>query len=285
MARPTDHLPLSLLSLPMARASLRAGAASLVLALSACTGDDGSLDSGNDPGTTAAETGATDPSGDPPASTGTEPATSDVPGTSSGPDPDTGGTEAPGDTTDTATTGDAPTLEEQLEGRWVSEQCEPMPQADGSVLYFGRDFTLGASEWSIVATIYGDGACSVPLLTLDIGGGWTIVGPSASVEGAHEANFDRSSIALTPHVPDFVALFDSQGCGEAPWAVDVQQDVTAEGCAFVPSAEACPVEHDLVALEGEDRLFFGQRPVKGDMCSPRTRPTALGEYAVVRQAG
>ena len=297
MARPTHHLPLSLLSVSRstARASLPGRAllgvaASLLLALApACADDGGSLDTGDEAGTTAAETGTVDPSGDPPASTGTEPATTDAPGTTGEPDPDTGGSEDPGETGETVdtgdtTTGEAPTLEEQLEGRWVSEGCEPMPQADGSTLYFGRDFTLGTGDWSIVGTIYGDDACTFPLLTLDIGGAYEIVGPAAAVGGAYEANFDRSSIALTPHVPDFVAWFDAEGCGEEPWAAGVQQDVTADGCAFVPSASACPVEHDLVSLDGEDRLFFGQRPTGGDMCSPRTRPTALGEHAVARQA-
>jgi hypothetical protein len=255
---------------------LRSTTTLLLLSLGACGADGDSLETGDD-STGVATTDTPDPSGDPPASTSSEPTTSDEPGTTGDPDSETG---------ETGTTGDEePTLEEQLAGHFVSEVCEPMPQADGSVLYFGRDFTLGVGTWSIVGTIYGDDACSFPLLTLDIGGNFEVVGPAVGIDGAHAANFDRSSIALTPHVPDFVAWFDGEGCGEDPWAVGVQQDVTADGCAFVPSAEACPVEHDLVALDGPDRLFFGQRPVAGDMCSPRTRPMALGEYAVARQDG
>lgn len=289
MARLSNHLPFASL-LPRSLASLRiVGALALLgLSLPACTDDGSSLDAGDEAGTTAAETGAPDPSGDPPASTSTEPGTTDAPGTTAA--PETGGSGEPGESGETGepsdtTTGDAPTIEEQLAGHWVSEGCEPMPQADGSVLYFIRDFTLGVADWSITGTIYGDDACTYPLLTLDIGGAYEITGPSAGIEGAHEAGFDRSSIALTPHVPDFVAWFDSEGCGEDPWAVGVQQDVTADGCAFVPSAEACPVEYDLVSLDGTDRLFFGQRPVTGDMCSPENRPAALGEHAVAIQEG
>jgi hypothetical protein len=272
--------------LPTLRSTSTALLLSFGLGLPACGDDGGSLESGDEPGSTgAATTDSPDPSGDPPAPTSSEPTTSDEPGSTGEPDPETGDTGDTGEPGETGTTGDVePTLEQQLEGRWISEACEPMPQADGSVLYFGRDFTLGLGTWSIVGTIYGDDACSFPLLTLDIGGGFEVVGPAVGIDGAYEANFDRDSIALTPHVGDFVAWFDGEGCGEQPWAVGVQQDVTAEGCAFVPSAEACPVEHDLVALDGTDRLFFGQRPVEGDMCSPRTRPTALGEHAVARQA-
>lgn len=289
MARLSNHLPFASF-LPRSLASLRvAGALALLgLTLPACTDGGGSLDAGDETSTTAPETGAADPSGDPTSSTSTEPGTSDGAGTTASPGTgDSGESGESGESSETGepsdTTGDAPTLEEQLAGRWVSEGCEPMPQADGSVLYFIRDFTLGVADWSITGTIYGDDACTYPLLTLDLGGAYEITGPSAGIEGAYEAGFERSSIALTPHVPDFVAWFDSAGCGEEPWAVGVQQDVTAGGCAFVPSAEACPVEHDLVSLDGTDRLFFGQRPVAGDMCSPRTRPAALGEHAVARQ--
>ncbi len=205
-----------------------------------------------------------------------EPTTGNPTSTSDDPDPDT----------TSGTSGEPePTLEEQLEGHWVSEGCEPAPQADGSTLYIGRDFVLGLGSWAIEGTIYGDDACSYPLLTFDLGGEFEVVGPAVGIEGAHEANFDRSSIALTPHVSNFVDWFNAEGCGESAWEIGVQQDVTENGCAFVPSATACPVEHDLVALEGSDRLFFGQRPLDGDMCSPRARPTALVEHAVVRQRG
>lgn len=296
MARLTNTLLLSLPSLPsfasLAGPARRTVVASVLLGLCAsipaCTDDGGSAEAGDEAGTTAAETDGADPSGDPPAPTTADPTTSDEPGTTTGTDPDsgdTGDTTEPGETGDASTTGEGPTLEEQLEGHWVSEVCEPMPQADGSVLYFIRDFTLGVGTWSITGTIYGDDGCTFPLLTLDLGGDYELTAPAAGIEGAHEASFHRSSIALTPHVADFVGWFDAEGCGREPWAIGVQQDVTAGGCAFVPSEGACPIEHDLVALDGVDRLFFGQRPVSGDMCSPRTRPAALGEHAVVRQQG
>ncbi|MEM9460335.1 MAG: hypothetical protein AAGF11_39555 [Myxococcota bacterium] len=202
------------------------------------------------------------------------PTTGDVPDadstTGDAPDPD-------------PTTGDAPSLEEQLEGRWISQACELLPQADGSTLYFMRDFTLDIRTWSITATIYGDDLCSVPLLTLDIGGDYRVAGESEVLFGVHEADFDRSVIALTPHVQDFVDWFDAEGCGTAPWAIGEGQDVTETGCAFVPSSEVCPIEYDLISLTDEDHLLFGQRPIDGDMCSPRTRPTALGEDPVTRQ--
>ncbi|MEX1365952.1 MAG: hypothetical protein AB1Z98_22685 [Nannocystaceae bacterium] len=200
------------------------------------------------------------------------------------PEPEPGTTTAePEPETGTTTDEPEPGLEQMLDGRWISESCEPTPQADGSTLYFRRDFTLSPTTWSITGTLFGDERCTFPLLTLDIGGDYAIVGPAAGVDEAHEADFDRDSIALTPHVEDFVALFDGAGCGAEPWAIDVQQDVTEAGCAFIPSSAACPIEYDLVSLAAPERLFFGLRPVDGDMCSPRTRPAALGDSPVLRQ--
>lgn len=276
MRRPTTLLP-----------TLRSTSTTVLalgLLLTAC-GDDGSaLETGEESSSTAGAPTTAEP-------TTSEPTTAES--TTAEPDPDTGDTDEPdttgepdtGDTDETDTDGPEPALEEQLEGHWISEVCEPLPQADGSVLYFNRDFTLSTQTWSIVGTIFGDDGCTFPLLTLELGGDYAVVGPAAGIDGAHEANFDRSSIALTPHVDDFVAWFDGEGCGSEPWAIGVSQDVTEGGCAFVPSAGACPVEHDLVALDGPDRLFFGLRPVEGDMCTPRTRPAMLGEHPVLRQDG
>jgi hypothetical protein len=99
--------------LPTLRSTSTALLLSLGLGVPACGDDGGSFESGDEPGTTGE------------------------------PDPDTGDTDEPGETGQTeesGTTGDEePTLEEQLEGHWISEACEPMPQADGSVLYFGRE--------------------------------------------------------------------------------------------------------------------------------------------------
>jgi len=235
-----------------------------------------------DDGTSSAEaSGGTTDSGPTGGTGGTD--TTDTTDTTGTPttDPDDGDTTGEPDAT---STGEQPEIEEQLEGRWVSVGCEPLPQADGSTLYFLRDFTLQLQSWAITGTIFGDEACTFPLLTLDIGGGYAVVGPAEGIEGGFEADFDRSSIVLTPHVQDFVDWFDAEGCGSEPWALDVAQDVSEAGCAFVPSSPACPVEYDLVAPDG-DTLYFGTRPVEGDMCSPRDRPSELGEHPVARTDG
>jgi hypothetical protein len=56
--------------------------------------------------------------------------------------------------------------------------------------------------------------------------------------------------------------------------------VSTTGCIGVahPVAE-CPIDHDVVALSGDD-LFFGERIT--DMCKEEGRPQALGPYPVVR---
>lgn len=75
-------------------------------------------------------------------------------------------------------------------------------------------------------------------------------------------------------------LFDESGCGSAPWAAGVEQDVSQTGClTFQPIAD-CPADYDIVNLTG-DELRSGRRDA--DMCTPAGRPTALNDWRFSRR--
>jgi hypothetical protein len=170
-----------------------------------------------------------------------------------------------------------------IEGHWVSDGCESMPDGKGGKTYFNREFTIDAQRWSIVFSIFGDAACSTKLLQADIGGPYTIKASSTRVAGAWEADFAIDKRMVTPLVPPLAEALDSMKCGTSPWKAGAGQDLLANGCPSLgmhPIA-ACAKEHDVIRRDG-DRLSFGARPADGNMCTEDKRPTALGAALVKR---
>ena len=101
---------------------------------------------------------------------------------------------------------------------------------------------------------------------------------TAQVADAVDGDFSFSSIVWTAHDPAMVDVFTGAGCGTEAWEVGVPQDVSETGCIGVAQPiEACPTEHDVVALK-DGLLFFGERIT--DMCVPDGRPAALSAYGL-----
>jgi hypothetical protein len=108
------------------------------------------------------------------------------------------------------------------------------------------------------------------------------VGAPSSVAGAYEAVFGEERKFVTLHAtdPKLVAAFGLAGCG---LVAGVEADISAQGCARWKPVAQCGEDHDLLALDAQGRLFFGQRPQDNDMCTPDRRPAALFPHPVVRQ--
>jgi len=81
--------------------------------------------------------------------------------------------------------------------------------------------------------------------------------------------------ASTPHVADFVSLFEGAGCGTGPYAIGQTIDTSATGCLDFPPIDACNADYDLIRIDG-DRFYDGVRG--GDMCVPEGRPSALNAF-------
>jgi hypothetical protein len=166
-----------------------------------------------------------------------------------------------------------------LAGDWTSNGCEAYPDGSGGTNYLTRSFSLTESRWALDFTIFGDADCTYGLFAVAIEGPYTLGGP-ASVEGATNGDFGFTTNVWTPLVEDLATVFEDAGCASGEWEVGVGQDVTATGCIGVahPISE-CPVEYDIVQLDGDD-LYFGARVT--DMCVESGRPTALVDYPVSR---
>jgi hypothetical protein len=177
-----------------------------------------------------------------------------------------------------------PASEATLEGHWVSPACESMPGQGGATTYFTRDFTLTKTDWTLAFRLFGDGACTQKLATIDIAGPYQVLLDSTHVAGAREAVFSFGRRTVTAEAKGFADFLGTTTCGVKPWAVGVAQDVLAGGCAELGARPVarCASDNDVVKVEG-DRLWFGQRPADNDMCSPEKRPQALGATPVVRK--
>ena len=169
-----------------------------------------------------------------------------------------------------------------LTGVWLSERCEVGQGADGSNFYFQREFTLTATTWAIAFTIYGDDACSVRLTTAQVSGPYMLGAKAQGLEGTRLGDFSGSVKTVTGYEQGFADFLASSGCGPQVWDLGVAQDVSQTGCAplGLDSVEECPVEFDLVKLEG-DKLYFGDRSM--GMCDASKRTSTLQTVAVVKQ--
>jgi predicted dinucleotide-binding enzyme len=168
-----------------------------------------------------------------------------------------------------------------FDGRWVSPTREPLTNPDGSVVYAVRDFTMSGPVWSVRFTVHPDMTSDARLFTVEIGGGFRVGAASNRVPGALDAEFDRRFVRMTPHAAPFVGILES-ACPAHAWKLDAACDVSATGCLTIESADAVPVEYDLLKREG-GTLFFGERPIAGNLGSPARRPTRLTNAPVLRR--
>jgi len=67
------------------------------------------------------------------------------------------------------------------------------------------------------------------------------------------------------------------------WGLDTPQDVSKTGCLSFRSIDACPIEYDIVSVQG-DSLQLGLRSGDADICSAEKRPQELSLDALTRQA-
>jgi hypothetical protein len=57
--------------------------------------------------------------------------------------------------------------------------------------------------------------------------------------------------------------------------LDIEQDISAKGCSAWKSVAECPADYDLLSLDRDGKLYFGNRPQDIDICSPEKRPKSL----------
>jgi len=176
----------------------------------------------------------------------------------------------------------ADTAQHGLDGTYESIACEVRPQVqqDGSIgpWWLTRRLTIKHGRIEAEFTTYGAPGCQAPLNILAFAGSVDVLGPSAVMDGAVEADLTIDEfVPITPLADGFAAFLNGAGnCGAGDWAVGTAQDILPTGCAPLGVAPNTPtIEYEVLAATA-DHIYFGARPVDGTfLTAPEDRPTAL----------
>jgi len=166
---------------------------------------------------------------------------------------------------------------QDIAGRWES----PAPVYDErNKLFGGYVFELLGNQWSLNFTASADAAGQQRLFTLRVGAsGYTLGKPVSGLANAMDGDFERGRFYLTAHAQPMADMFKGAQCGNGDWTLGVEQDITANGCAFIPSKANCPRELDIVIFDGKT-LSFGDRG--GNLCA-LPRPSSASRASLARK--
>jgi len=167
--------------------------------------------------------------------------------------------------------------EKDIAGRWESAA----PVFDEVNKLFGSYvFELHANQWTHTFTASADAAGQQKLFSYRVAAsGYKLGNPVAGVANAVEGDFERGSFFMTAFDASMAGMFKQANCGNGDWKLGEEQDVTAKGCAFIPSKTACPKELDIVVFDGKT-LAFGDR--SGAMCA-LPRPAKASKASFVKK--
>ena len=142
-------------------------------------------------------------------------------------------------------------------------------------------FTFTETTWDLDYASFGDDACTMGFMTVNIAGDYTLEGASEAVEGAREGTFGFTTKTATGHSADAAAFIDTS-CGTTGTEVDVAFDLSG-GCAvWEHTLLLIVVDYDIVK-PNEDGTLFGVRPADNDMCTPENVQQHLKVAVVTKQ--
>lgn len=164
-----------------------------------------------------------------------------------------------------------------IAGRWES----PAPVFNEANKLFGSYvFELYANQWTHTFTASADAAGQQKLFSFRVAASsYTLGKPVAGVANAMEGDFERASFFMTAYAQPMADMFNRANCGHGDWKLGLEQEVSAKGCAFIPSKATCPKELDIVVFDGKT-LAFGDR--SGAMCA-LPRPVKASKASLARK--
>lgn len=152
-----------------------------------------------------------------------------------------------------------------ISGTWVSV----MPEAGSQGEFVERTFSFNDRSWSLTVVVGFTPTLSAPVFKYEAEGMFEIQGSHATISNAFNADFSFTTRFLTVFVSD-PALLSALGFASCGLTTGQRTDISANGCSFYPSIQACPKELDLIQHDG-DMLFLGDRLT--NLCETRaTRP-------------
>jgi len=166
---------------------------------------------------------------------------------------------------------------QNLSGTYQDAQPYPYGQAWGQ-----RVFTFDRGKWTLQFTLALDPALQNPVFVFRTYGDYQVLRKSKGVKNAYEALFleDKKFITLKTDNQNLVNAFGFAPCG---LTLNVEKDISQDGCSAWKAIALCNQDHDLLALDKDGKLYFGERPADNDMCTADKRPTKLTPPVVKMQ--
>lgn len=158
---------------------------------------------------------------------------------------------------------------ENLSGTYSDQQAYAYGEAFGQ-----RIFTFDESQWTLRFTLALDPKLEFPVFEFRTFGTYEVLAPSQIVPGAYNAIFfeNKKFLTLKTDQPELVNAF---GFGNCQLEKDIEKDISETGCALWAAVAECNADHDLLKLDAQGQLYFGQRPADNNMCTADHRPTQL----------
>lgn len=151
--------------------------------------------------------------------------------------------------------------------------ADPKPYAYGTA-WGHRTFTFDKGAWTLVFTLSLDPAQKMQVFQFRTVGTYTVGAKSKAVPGAYEAVFSEDHKYLTLKTED-QKLASAFGFADCKLTPNLERDISETGCAAWKPVRLCPADHDLLFLDAQGGLSFGERPRDNDMCTPDKRPKKL----------
>ncbi|PJE03422.1 MAG: hypothetical protein CK427_05295 [Leptospira sp.] len=151
---------------------------------------------------------------------------------------------------------------------------DPIPYEYGQGVYGKREFTFKNGSWTLDFVLALDPKLNTKVFRFRTLGSYEILRPSANLPQAYEANFkeDKKFVTLLTQDKGLAQAFGLMSCS---LAIGIEKDISKEGCSLWKSVKDCPIDHDLVKLDKDGKLYFGVRPKDNNMCKEEFRPTSL----------
>jgi hypothetical protein len=158
---------------------------------------------------------------------------------------------------------------EHLQGSY----SDPAPYNYGKA-WGKREFTFDKGKWTLVFTLALDPEMKMQVFKFRTYGTYQLQEKSAKVADTYNAVFyeEKKFVTLKTNDEQLISAFGFSPCD---LTVDIEKDISENGCSGWKSVKACPGDYDLLSLDKEGKLYFGERPADNDMCSPEKRPVKL----------
>jgi hypothetical protein len=189
---------------------------------------------------------------------------------------------------------------EDLKGNWQSPVIETIENPDNSVMFIKREALFVDDNWDIFIRAFLDEEGKIPFFTIHAKGNYILGKESADLPGAVAVDFNNRGRYVTAHQRSLVDMLNESSPFDGEWMLDLEHDVSSKGCILVPSIETCPVEYDIIKIQGNE-IYFGDftaeqkedikkftqgehNPSEGSdgICSTENRPRQLIKYPMVK---